>query len=37
MGLEDVVTHIGYRTTDYVEAVSCMDLNIFLMQGTEGS
>jgi glycosyltransferase involved in cell wall biosynthesis len=37
MGLEDVVIHIGYRTTDYVEAVSCMDFNIFLMPGTDGS
>jgi glycosyltransferase involved in cell wall biosynthesis len=37
MGLEDVVIHIGYRTGDYVEAVSCMDFNIFLMPGTDGS
>ncbi|MEK6766601.1 MAG: glycosyltransferase family 4 protein [Planctomycetota bacterium] len=37
MGLEDVVIHTGYRTTDYVEAVSCMDFNIFLMPGTDGS
>lgn len=37
MGLEDVVIHPGYRTTDYVEAVSCMDFNIFLMPGTDGS
>jgi len=37
MGLEDVVIHLGYRTDDYVEAVSCMDFNIFLMPGTDGS
>ena len=37
MGLEDVVVHPGYRTGDYVEAVSCMDFNIFLMPGTDGS
>lgn len=37
MGLEDVVIHTGYRTTDYVETVSCMDFNIFLMPGTDGS
>ena len=37
MGLEDVVIHPGYRTSDYVEAVSCMDFNIFLMPGTDGS
>ena len=37
MGLEDVVIHPGYRTGDYVEAVSCMDFNIFLMPGTDGS
>lgn len=37
MGLDDVVIHIGYRTKDYVEAVSCMDFNIFLMPGTDGS
>ncbi len=37
MGLEDVVIHPGYRTRDYVEAVSCMDYNIFLMPGTDGS
>ncbi len=37
MGLEDVVVHTGYRTGDYVEAVSCMDFNIFLMPGTDGS
>ena len=37
MGLEDVVVHTGYRTDDYVETVSCMDFNIFLMPGTDGS
>lgn len=37
LGLEDVVIHTGYRTRDYVEAVSCMDFNIFLMPGTDGS
>ncbi len=37
MGLDDVVIHTGYRTKDYVEAVSCMDFNIFLMPGTDGS
>ena len=37
MGLEDVVVHTGYRTGDYVETVSCMDFNIFLMPGTDGS
>jgi glycosyltransferase involved in cell wall biosynthesis len=37
MGLEDVVIHIGYRTKDYVEAVSCMDFDIFLVPGTDGS
>ena len=37
MGLKDVVIHPGYRTDDYVEAVSCMDFNIFLMPGTDGS
>ena len=37
MGLEDVVIHPGYRTDDYVEVVSCMDFNIFLMPGTDGS
>ncbi|MHC4308209.1 MAG: glycosyltransferase family 4 protein, partial [Planctomycetota bacterium] len=37
MGLGDVVIHPGYRTGDYVEAVSCMDFNIFLMPGTDGS
>jgi len=37
IGLEDVVIHPGYRTRDYVEAVSCMDYNIFLMPGTDGS
>lgn len=37
MGLEDIVVHTGYRTGDYVETVSCMDFNIFLMPGTDGS
>ncbi|ODS34718.1 MAG: glycosyltransferase [Candidatus Scalindua rubra] len=37
MGLEDVILHIGYRTKDYVEAISCMDFNIFLVPGTDGS
>jgi glycosyltransferase involved in cell wall biosynthesis len=37
MGLEDIVVHTGYRTDDYVETVSCMDFNIFLMPGTDGS
>ena len=37
MGLEDVVIHPGYRTSDYVETVSCMDFNIFLVPGTDGS
>ena len=37
MGLKDVVIHPGYRTDDYVEVVSCMDFNIFLMPGTDGS
>jgi glycosyltransferase involved in cell wall biosynthesis len=37
MGLEDVVIHTGYRTKDYIDVVSCMDFNIFLMPGTDGS
>ncbi len=37
MGLEDVVVHTGYRTKDYVDVVSCMDFNIFLVPGSDGS
>ena len=37
MGLEDVVIHTGYRTNDYVEVVSCMDIDVFLIPGSDGS
>ena len=37
MGLDDVVVHTGYRTKDYVDVVSCMDFNIFLVPGSDGS
>lgn len=37
MGLEGVAIHTGYRTKDYVDVVSCMDFNIFLVPGTDGS
>jgi len=34
---DDVVVHTGYRTKDYVDVVSCMDFNIFLVPGSDGS
>ncbi len=37
MGLEDVVIHTGYRRNDYVDIVSCMDLDVFLVPGSDGS
>ena len=37
MGLEDVVIHTGYRRNDYVDVVSCMDIDVFLVPGSDGS
>lgn len=37
MGLDDFVIHTGYRTNDYIDIVSCMDFNIFLVPGSDGS
>ncbi len=37
MGLADAIIHTGYRTGDYVEVVSCMDFNVFLVPGSDGS
>ncbi len=37
MGLEDVVIHTGYRMSDYVDVVSCMDIDVFLVPGSDGS
>ncbi|MDR4498761.1 MAG: glycosyltransferase family 4 protein [Candidatus Scalindua sp.] len=37
MGLEEAVIHTGYRTKDYVDVVSCMDFNVFLVPGSEGA
>ena len=37
MGLEDVVIHTGYRIDDYVDVVSCMDIDVFLIPGSDGS
>ena len=37
MGLEDVVIHTGYRIEDYVDVVSCMDIDVFLVPGSDGS
>ena len=37
MGLEDVVIHPGYRINDYVDVVSCMDIDVFLVPGSDGS
>ena len=37
MGLEDVVIHPGYRIDDYVDVVSCMDIDVFLIPGSDGS
>lgn len=37
MGLKDVVIHTGYRMNDYVDVVSCMDINVFLVPGSDGS
>ncbi len=37
MGLEDVVIHTGYRINDYVDVVSCMDIDVFLIPGSDGS
>jgi glycosyltransferase involved in cell wall biosynthesis len=37
MGLSDAIVHTGYRTGDYVDVVSCMDFNVFLVPGSDGS
>ncbi len=37
MGLADAIIHTGYRTGDYVDTVSCMDFNVFLVPGSDGS
>lgn len=37
MGLADAIIHTGYRTDDYVDVVSCMDFNVFLVPGSDGS
>ncbi|GJQ60633.1 MAG: glycosyltransferase family 1 protein [Candidatus Scalindua sp. AMX11] len=37
MGLSDAIIHTGYRTGDYVDVVSCMDFNVFLVPGSDGS
>jgi glycosyltransferase involved in cell wall biosynthesis len=37
MGLEDVVIHTGYRIEDYVDTISCMDIDVFLVPGSDGS
>ncbi len=37
LGLNDVVIHAGYRREDYVDTVSCMDIDVFLVPGSDGS
>jgi glycosyltransferase involved in cell wall biosynthesis len=37
LALEEWVTLAGYRTTDYLDTLACMDIFIFLMAGSDGT
>lgn len=37
MGLKDNVIFSGYRKDDYVDVLACMDINIFMVPGSDGS
>jgi len=37
LGVEQWVTLAGYRTTDYLDTLACMDIFVFLMAGSDGT
>jgi len=37
LGVEEWVTLAGYRTTDYLDTLACMDIFVFLMAGSDGT
>jgi len=37
LGVEKWVTLAGYRTTDYLDTLACMDIFVFLMAGSDGT
>ncbi len=37
MGLADHIIFTGYRKDDYVDTLSCMDIKVFLVPGSDGS
>ena len=37
LGVEPWVTLAGYRTTDYLDTLACMDIFVFLMAGSDGT
>jgi glycosyltransferase involved in cell wall biosynthesis len=37
LGIGEWVTLAGYRTTDYLDTLACMDIFVFLMAGSDGT
>jgi glycosyltransferase involved in cell wall biosynthesis len=37
LGVQEWVTLAGYRTTDYLDTLACMDIFVFLMAGSDGT
>ncbi|MGQ9647376.1 MAG: glycosyltransferase family 4 protein [Thermodesulfobacteriota bacterium] len=37
LGIQEWVTLAGYRTTDYLDTLACMDIFVFLMAGSDGT
>jgi glycosyltransferase involved in cell wall biosynthesis len=37
LGVEEWVSLAGYRTTDYLDTLACMDIFVFLMAGSDGT
>jgi glycosyltransferase involved in cell wall biosynthesis len=37
LGVEEWVKLAGYRTTDYLDTLACMDIFVFLMAGSDGT
>jgi glycosyltransferase involved in cell wall biosynthesis len=37
LGVEEWVALAGYRTTDYLDTLACMDIFVFLMAGSDGT
>jgi hypothetical protein len=37
LGIEPWVILAGYRTDDYLDALACMDIFVFLMPGSDGT